>query len=116
MCLLDCNARCVSDGYMVCDYVAAVDGVTKMPVALMDLLAAHQLKEALLVALWNRERNNMQGETVTISLIQAGVSSLANQVHTQHCVRCVGICVMRPLHPHHSLLPKDMPNILRVTM
>ena len=34
----------------------AVHGVTKMPVALMDLLAAHQLKEALLVALWNRER------------------------------------------------------------
>jgi hypothetical protein len=31
---------------------SAVDGVTKMPVALMDLLAAHQLKEALLVALW----------------------------------------------------------------
>jgi len=45
----------------------------------MDLLAAHQLKEALLVALWNRERNNMAGETVTISLIQAGVSALANQ-------------------------------------
>ena len=34
---------------------SAVSGVTKMPVALMDLLAAHQLKEALLVALWNRE-------------------------------------------------------------
>ena len=36
----------------------AVEGVTKMPVALMDLLAAHQLKEALLVALWNRKRIN----------------------------------------------------------
>jgi crotonobetainyl-CoA:carnitine CoA-transferase CaiB-like acyl-CoA transferase len=50
-----------------------VDGVTKMPVALMDLLAAHQLKEGLLVALWNRERTG-RGDTVSISLIQAGVN------------------------------------------
>ena len=40
----------------------AVEGVTKMPVALMDLLAAHQLKEALLVALWNRKRTQPTNE------------------------------------------------------
>ena len=85
---------------------------TKMPVALMDLLAAHQLKEAgaplphqskrapklrkpyfcyrypiqhranaraVLVALWDRERNYGAGCFVEVSLIQAGVSALANQ-------------------------------------
>jgi hypothetical protein len=41
----------------------AVEGVTKMPVALMDLLAAHQLKEALLVALWNRKRTQPTSQT-----------------------------------------------------
>ena len=51
---------------------------TKLPVALMDLLAAHQLKEALLVNLWKRDRTN-KGAAVNVSLIGAGVSSLANQ-------------------------------------
>lgn len=51
---------------------------TKMPVALVDVLAAHQLKEALLVALWERERTG-QGACVTVSLLQAAVSALANQ-------------------------------------
>jgi crotonobetainyl-CoA:carnitine CoA-transferase CaiB-like acyl-CoA transferase len=51
---------------------------TKLPVALMDVLAAHQLKEALLVALLRRERTG-EGATITVSLLQAGVSALANQ-------------------------------------
>lgn len=50
----------------------------KMPVALMDLLAAHQLKEALLIALIEREETSA-GTYVGISLIQSAVSSLANQ-------------------------------------
>jgi crotonobetainyl-CoA:carnitine CoA-transferase CaiB-like acyl-CoA transferase len=50
----------------------------KMPVALMDLLAGHQLKEGLLLALLTRERTGM-GRKVEVSLIQAGVASLANQ-------------------------------------
>ncbi len=50
----------------------------KMPVALMDLLAAHQLKEGILVALLQRERTGRGGE-VTVSLFDAGVASLANQ-------------------------------------
>ena len=52
-----------------------------MPVAMMDLLAAHQLKEALLCSLWRREREGAAaaGGMVTISLLGAGVSSLANQ-------------------------------------
>jgi len=51
---------------------------TKLPVALMDVLAAHQLKEGLLVALLHRERGG-DGAYVPVSLVQAAVSGLANQ-------------------------------------
>jgi len=51
---------------------------TKLPVALMDVLAAHQLKEGVLVALLNRERGG-DGAYVPVSLFQAAVSGLANQ-------------------------------------
>lgn len=50
----------------------------KMPVALIDILAAHQLKEGLLLALLKRERVGT-GSLVEVSLIQAAISSLANQ-------------------------------------
>lgn len=50
----------------------------KMPVALIDILAAHHLKEGLLLAMINRSRTGL-GEFVEVSLIQAAVSSLANQ-------------------------------------
>jgi crotonobetainyl-CoA:carnitine CoA-transferase CaiB-like acyl-CoA transferase len=50
----------------------------KMPVALMDLLAAHQLKEALLLGLLRRERTG-EGGYIAVSLMQAAVSALANQ-------------------------------------
>ena len=53
-------------------------GPTKMPVALMDLLAAHQLKEGVLLALLSRMTTG-QGKHVSTSLIKAGISSLANQ-------------------------------------
>jgi len=50
----------------------------KLPVALMDLLAAHQLKEGILLALYRRERTG-RGEYLDVSLMQAGIASLANQ-------------------------------------
>ena len=50
----------------------------KMPVALIDILAAHQLKEGLLLALLNKERTG-KGSFVEVSLIQTAVASLANQ-------------------------------------
>lgn len=50
----------------------------KLPVALIDILAAHQLKEAILLALIQRERSG-QGSTVTTSLLESALSSLANQ-------------------------------------
>jgi crotonobetainyl-CoA:carnitine CoA-transferase CaiB-like acyl-CoA transferase len=50
----------------------------KMPVALIDLLAAHQLKEGVLVALLQRALNG-KGSYVTVSLVDAAIASLANQ-------------------------------------
>lgn len=50
----------------------------KMPVALMDLLAAHQLKEAILLALYQRGRSG-EGARVTAALYDSAVASLANQ-------------------------------------
>ncbi|MBT1686879.1 CaiB/BaiF CoA transferase family protein [Dawidia soli] len=50
----------------------------KMPVALVDVLAAHHLKEGLLLALLNRYRTG-QGARVEVSLWHAAVSSLVNQ-------------------------------------
>lgn len=51
---------------------------TKMPVALMDVLAAHQVKEAVLLALLARERGG-KGQYIEASLLKSGIASLANQ-------------------------------------
>ncbi|MDZ4715923.1 MAG: CoA transferase [Cytophagales bacterium] len=51
---------------------------TKMPVALIDVLAAHQLKEGLLIALLKKERTG-EGSLVEVSLLQTAIASLANQ-------------------------------------
>ncbi len=56
----------------------AAGAPVKMPVALIDLLAAHQLKEGILVALLQRQRTN-KGCHVTTSLFDASIASLANQ-------------------------------------
>tara|TARA_R110000796_G_scaffold231631_2_gene349586 strand:- start:7044 stop:8252 length:1209 start_codon:yes stop_codon:yes gene_type:complete len=50
----------------------------KMPVALIDVLAGHQLKEALLVALIERMENG-HGKFVQVALIDAAISALVNQ-------------------------------------
>jgi crotonobetainyl-CoA:carnitine CoA-transferase CaiB-like acyl-CoA transferase len=50
----------------------------KMPVALMDILAGHHLKEGLLVAMISK-LNTGKGQLVEVSLIEAAISSLANQ-------------------------------------
>ena len=50
----------------------------KMPVALIDLLAAHQLKEAILVALLERQLSG-RGRLISVGLFQSGLVSLANQ-------------------------------------
>jgi len=53
-------------------------GPVKMPVAVIDQLAAHQLKEGILIALMQR-MNNGKGACVTVSLYDAGIAALANQ-------------------------------------
>ena len=53
----------------------------KMPVAMVDLLAAHQLKEGLLVALYQRERMGT-GALVQVDLLSSALSALANQAAT----------------------------------
>ena len=53
-------------------------GPVKMPVALIDILAAHQLKEGILCALMKRSANG-EGALVSVSLYDAAISSLANQ-------------------------------------
>lgn len=50
----------------------------KMPVALIDILAAHHLKEGILLAML-RQQQTGKGDFVEVSLVQAAVSSLANQ-------------------------------------
>ncbi|HTF17171.1 MAG TPA: CaiB/BaiF CoA-transferase family protein [Chryseolinea sp.] len=53
-------------------------GSLKMPVALIDILAAHHLKEGLLLAIINLERTG-EGSLVEVSLLDAAIASLANQ-------------------------------------
>ncbi len=53
-------------------------GPVKMPVAFIDVLAAHHLKEGLLLALLKRQESGI-ASTVTVSLYDAAVSSLINQ-------------------------------------
>ncbi|MBK6932859.1 MAG: CoA transferase [Saprospirales bacterium] len=50
----------------------------KMPVALIDLLAAHQIKEGILLALLHRAQTG-EGSTVHVSLLESALASLANQ-------------------------------------
>ena len=53
-------------------------GPLKMPVALMDVLAAHHLKEKILLALLTKQQTG-KGSCVSVSLMEAALASLANQ-------------------------------------
>lgn len=50
----------------------------KMPVALIDILAGHQLKEGLLLGMLEKTTTG-KGKLVSVSLIQSAIASLANQ-------------------------------------
>ncbi len=50
----------------------------RMPVALIDILAAHQLKEGILLALLERQHNG-KGAYIEASLLETAIASLANQ-------------------------------------
>ena len=51
---------------------------TKMPVAMMDILASHQIRSAALSGLYAREKGNC-GWFAEVSLELSGISALANQ-------------------------------------
>ncbi len=53
-------------------------GPIKLPVAIIDLMAAHQLKEGILVALIKRMKTG-KGSKVSVSLFDSAIASLANQ-------------------------------------
>jgi crotonobetainyl-CoA:carnitine CoA-transferase CaiB-like acyl-CoA transferase len=53
-------------------------GPLKMPVAMIDLLASHQLKEGLLVAMLQKMKTG-QGAYVSVSLYETALASLVNQ-------------------------------------
>lgn len=65
-------------GFMHLNAASPADPPQKMPVALIDLLAAHQLKEGILTALYQRERTG-RGAYLTVSLHDSALASLANQ-------------------------------------
>jgi crotonobetainyl-CoA:carnitine CoA-transferase CaiB-like acyl-CoA transferase len=56
----------------------AESGPLKMPVALIDILAAHQMKEGILTALIKKLKTG-KGSKITVSLFDAAIASLANQ-------------------------------------
>jgi crotonobetainyl-CoA:carnitine CoA-transferase CaiB-like acyl-CoA transferase len=68
----------------------------KMPVALVDLLAAHQLKQGLLLALWQRDRSG-EGTVVRVNLLDAALAALANQATNY----LVGGVVPQPMGSEH---------------
>jgi crotonobetainyl-CoA:carnitine CoA-transferase CaiB-like acyl-CoA transferase len=56
--------------------------LAKLPIALIDVLAAHQLKEGVLLALLQRERTG-KGAYVEVSLEEAALTGLINQASNQ---------------------------------
>jgi crotonobetainyl-CoA:carnitine CoA-transferase CaiB-like acyl-CoA transferase len=65
-------------GFMHLNAASSADPPQKMPVALIDLLAAHQLKEGILTALYQREKTG-RGAFIGVSLLDSALASLANQ-------------------------------------
>ena len=72
------------------------DHLAKLPIALIDVLAAHQLKEGLLLALLRRASTG-QGAFVEVSLEEAALSGLVNQASN----RLMTGAVARPLGTLH---------------
>lgn len=73
-------------------------GPVKMPVAMMDVLAAHQLKEGILCALFQKVKTG-KGAVVECSLEKAGLASLVNQA-TNYLMGAHVAKRMGSLHPN----------------
>ncbi len=74
----------------------------KMPVALVDLLAAHQLKQAILLALLARHQGKTRGQVLQVSLLDAALASLANQA-SNYLV--AGVVPQRMGSEHPNIVP-----------
>ena len=72
--------------------------LAKIPVAFIDVLAAHQLKEGLLLALLHRERTG-QGAHVEVSLEEAALTGLVNQA-SNHLMAGQVAAPLGTLHPN----------------
>jgi crotonobetainyl-CoA:carnitine CoA-transferase CaiB-like acyl-CoA transferase len=65
-------------GLMHLNAASPHDPPQKLPVAFVDLFAAHQLKEGILTALYQREKTG-RGCLIEVSLFDSALASLANQ-------------------------------------
>ena len=65
-------------GFMHLNAASLADPPQKLPVAFIDLFAAHQLKEGILTALYQREKTG-RGALVEVSLLDSALAALANQ-------------------------------------
>lgn len=75
-------------------------GPLKMPIALIDVLAAHQLKEGILLALLQKQKTG-KGAFVEVSLYDAALASLKNQA-TNWLMNKTVPQLMGSLHPNIS--------------
>lgn len=87
----------------------------KMPVALVDILAAHHLKEGILLSLLKRNSSGM-GDYVHVSLFDAALSSLANQASNWLVAKSIP-AKMGQEHPNiapygKSFVTEDNKNVL----
>lgn len=72
--------------------------IAKMPVALIDVMAAHQLKEGILIALLKKMKTG-QGSLVRTSLYETAIASLTNQA-TNWLMNDIIPTKMGSLHPN----------------
>jgi crotonobetainyl-CoA:carnitine CoA-transferase CaiB-like acyl-CoA transferase len=84
---------------------------SRMPIAFIDILAGHQLKEAVLIALLQREKTG-KGCLITTSLMETAVASLANQaanwIHAGYLPQRMGM--QHPnIAPYGDLVETEFP-------
>lgn len=70
----------------------------KLPVPMVDILAAHQMKEAVLLALLKKQATG-QGSLVHVSLFQSALTGLVNQA-SNYLMANVVAAPMGTLHPN----------------
>jgi crotonobetainyl-CoA:carnitine CoA-transferase CaiB-like acyl-CoA transferase len=85
-------------GYMSVNGFAGAEPL-KFPLAIVDILGAHQLKEGLLLALWQREKTG-RGAYVTASLQASAVSALSNLA----CNWLMAGTLTKGMGNHHSTI------------